>query len=146
MQEFYSVVTALILKGKNNCYRACANNNFKIDALQKVGQVLQITPESYIKDERNLKIINALNSSNLESEKKPNMESINQLLEEERKHHEEEISYYRKQIEVKDRQIEYLMKQLDLKDDMYSGTLNILRDIGIEQPYNQGKRKGVDQK
>lgn len=112
-------------------YRACANNYFKIDALQKLGEVLQIPPESYIKDERSLKIIQALSSSKLEPEGKQNMKSIDQIVEGERKHFEEEISHYRKQLDVKDRQIEYLMNQLEQKDNLLHTSMTLLRGIGV---------------
>lgn len=112
-------------------YRACTINNFKIDALQKVGEVLQITPESYIKDEKNLLIIQALNSSKIPLEMKPGMETNYRILEAERKHFEEEISHYRKQLEVKDRQIEYLMNQLEQKDNLLHTSLTLLRGMGV---------------
>ena len=112
-------------------YRACSNNYFKIDALQKLGEVLQIPPESYIKDERNLKIIQALSSNKVEPEGKPNMKSIDQIVEGERKHFEEEIAHYRKQLDVKDRQIEYLMNQLEQKDNLLHTSMTLLRGMGV---------------
>ncbi len=127
-------------------YRACANNYFKIDALQKLGEVLQIPPESYIKDERSLKIIQALSSSKLEPDGKPNMKSIDQIIEGERKHFEEEIAHYRKQLDVKDRQIEYLMNQLEQKDNLIRTSTNFMRGMGVELNDEKEKIRGVDQK
>jgi transcriptional regulator with XRE-family HTH domain len=112
-------------------YRACSNNYFKIDALQKLGEVLQIPPESYIKDERSLKIIQALSSNKVEPDGKPNMKSIDQIVEGERKHFEEEIYHYRKQLDVKDRQIEYLMNQLEQKDNLLHTLMTLLRGMGV---------------
>lgn len=127
-------------------YRACTVNNFKIDALQKVGEVLQITPESYIKDEKNLLIIQALNSSRITFETKPGLEINYRILEAERKHFEEEISHYRKQLEVKDRQIEYLMNQLEHKDNLIRTSTNFMRGMGVELNDEKEKIRGVDQK
>jgi len=112
-------------------YRACSNNYFKIDALQKLGEVLQIPPESYIKDERSLKIIQALSSNKVEPDGKPNMKSIDQIVEGERKHFEEEIAHYRKQLDVKDKQIEYLMNQLEQKDNLLHTSMTLLRGMGV---------------
>jgi len=112
-------------------YSACSNNYFKIDALQKLGEVLQIPPESYIKDERSLKIIQALSSNKVEPDGKPNMKSIDQIVEGERKHFEEEIAHYRKQLDVKDRQIEYLMNQLEQKDNLLHTSMTLLRGMGV---------------
>jgi transcriptional regulator with XRE-family HTH domain len=112
-------------------YRACSNNYFKIDALQKLGEVLQITPESYIKDERSLKIIQALSSNKIEPEGNSNLKSIDQILEGERKHFEEEIAHYRKQLDVKDKQIEYLMNQLEQKDNLLHTSMTLLRGMGV---------------
>ena len=133
-------------------HRACANMKFKIDALQKLGQVLQITPESYIKDERSLKIIQALNSSQLETESNPVMENIHQIIEGERKHFEEEITHYRKQLDVKDRQIEHLMNQLELKDGMIQTVMNLYQEMGAniitdqEKPENSNKGYTLEDK
>lgn len=113
-------------------HRACVNKNFKIDALQKIGEVLQITPESYIKDQRTLTIIQALNNGRVEPVSNPNSESINQIVEGERKHFEDEISHYRKQLEVKDKQIDHLMNQLELKDNLIRAVMNFYKEMGVE--------------
>jgi len=67
----------------------------------------------------------------VEPEGKPNMKSIDQIVEGERKHFEEEISHYRKQLEVKDRQIEYLMNQLEQKDSLLHTSMTLLRGMGV---------------
>lgn len=127
-------------------HRACSNAKFKIDALQKISQVLEISPERFIKNETTLRLVEAMGSTRIEQIRQFDWDNIHQLIESERAFLHDTIMHTRKQLEVKDTQIEHLMKQLELKDSLIRTVMNFYEGMGARISENEQNGPSVAKK
>lgn len=127
-------------------HRACSNAKFKIDALQKISLVLEITPERFIKNETTLRLVQAMGSTRIESTRQFDWDILHQLIESERAFLHDTIMHTRKQLEVKDSQIEHLMNQLELKDGLIRSVMNFYKGMGANMSDDESNDQSVAKK